>query len=265
MTRKGSVQASGSESGSEADTESQAGGDSGGEEGKGSGSEGEGSGSEGEAEDDDSQQGDSSDEIVEVSGSEAEVSGSESSSSSSESEVEVKKAHPNRKTVENDPNTSQSISLPELDSKDSEEERKTNCHGFAHHMDVDFSLWRDRKISEGLKQLDEWDKMTCDLTEPGKEAKYPDPLGTPLDYIESHQVFKPIKTSEYDLCHFYQVGLSGDFPEFPKPHEPATNDHMHSFLERAWEFSRPNLIVAHSQDVVSVVCLLWELHANTSL
>ena len=61
-------------------------------------------------------------------------------------------------------------------------------------MDVDLSVWRDKKISEGLKQWDEWDKMTYNHAEPGKEAKYPDPLGAPLDYIESHDVFKPINT-----------------------------------------------------------------------
>ena len=107
--------------------------------------------------------------------------------------------------------------------------------------------------------------MTCDHREPGKEVKYPDPLGVPLDYMESHEVFKPIKMSEYELCCFYQVGLNGDFPEFPIPHEPATNNHMHGFLEKAQELSQPNLIVAHSQDMVTVVCLLWELHANASL
>ena len=143
MTQKGSVQASGSKSGSAANTESQAGGNSGGEEGKG----GEGSGSEGEPEDGDSQQADSNGEIVEVSSGEAEGSGSDSSSSSLESEMEAKKARPSRKTAENDPNTSLSILLPALDSKDSEEERRSNCHGFAHHMDVYFGTWRDKKIS----------------------------------------------------------------------------------------------------------------------
>ena len=105
--------------------------------------------------------------------------------------METKKAHPNRKTVETDPNTM----LPELDSKDSEEEWRTNCCSFACHMDVDFSVWRDKKISQGLKEWDEWDKMTCDHAEPCKEAKYPDPLGAPLNDMESCEVFKPIKMS----------------------------------------------------------------------
>ena len=35
--------------------------------------------------------------------------------------------------------------------------------------------------------------------------------------MESHSAFKTIKTSEYGLCHFYQVGMSGNFSEFPEP------------------------------------------------
>ena len=65
-------------------------------------------------------------------------------------EVDVKKAHPSKKTMKPDPNTT----LPELDSKDSEKEHKTKCHGFAHHSDTNFSMWQDEQISQGLKQSD---------------------------------------------------------------------------------------------------------------
>ena len=163
--------------------------------------------------------------------------------------------------METDPNTS----LPELDSKDSEEEWKMSCHSFAHHMDADFSMWRDKKISQGLKQWDERDKMTCDHAEPGKEVKCPDPLGMPLDYMESHRVFESIKMSKYDLCRFYKVGLSGNLPEFPTPCEPATSNHVHSILEKAWEFCQPNLLVAHTQDAVTVVCLTHILNSSLFL
>ena len=196
MTQKESVQASHSESGSEADTESQTGGDSGNKEGKDSGSKGEDSGSEGEGrQHSNSQQGYSSGKIVEVSCHEAEESGCESGSSSSEYEVQVKKAHPSKKTVETDPNTT----LPELDSKDSEEEQKMSHHGFAHRLDADFGTWQERKISQGLKQWDERDKMTCDHVKPGKEVKCPNLLGVLLDYMERHRVFKSTKMSKYDL------------------------------------------------------------------
>ena len=132
-------------------------------------------------------------------------------------------------------------------------------------MDADFSAWREKKISQSLKQIDEWDKMTCDHVEPGKEVKCPDPLGAPLEYMKSHGVFESIKMSEYNLCCFYRVVLSGDFPEFPTPHMPTTNDHMCGFLEKAQEFFWLNLIVAHLQDAVTEVCLLRELHTNASL
>ena len=126
-------------------------------------------------------------------------------------------------------------------------------------MDADFCTWRDKKISKGLKQWDEGDKMICDHADPCKEVKHPNPLGAPLDYMESHNIFKPIKTSEYNLCCFYQVGLTGDFPEFPKPHEPTTSNHVCSLLKKAWALSWPNLLVAHSQDAVTPVFLLRTL------
>ena len=85
--------------------------------------------------------------------------------------------------------------------------------------------------------------------------------------MTSHGVFKPKKTREYDLCHFYQVGLSGDLPEFPLPHAPATykQEQVSSFLLKARAFGWPNLIIAHSQDTATTVCLLQELHIKDSL
>ena len=58
-------------------------------------------------------------------------------------------------------------------------------HGFACRTDADFGAWQDKKISQGLKQWDERDKISCDHTEPGKEAKCPNLLGMLLDYMES--------------------------------------------------------------------------------
>ena len=79
-----------------------------------------------------------------------------------------------------------------------------------HCLDKDFGKWQDQKISEGCQQWDMCDKTTCDHTDPCKEAECPDPLGPPLDYMRSCGIFEPKKTSEHDLCWFYQVGLSGD-------------------------------------------------------
>ena len=73
----------------------------------------------------------------------------------------------------------------------------------AHNLDKDFSKWWDQKISEGCQQWDTCDKVTYDYADPCKEAKCPDPLSPPLDYMRIRGVFEPKKTSKYDLCHFY--------------------------------------------------------------
>ena len=83
--------------------------------------------------------------------------------------------------------------------------------------------------------------------------------------MTSRDIFKPKKTNEYDLCRFYQVGLSGDLPEFPSPHTPVTCKQVSSFLLKARALGWPNLIVVHSQDVATAVCLLQELHIKDSL
>ena len=107
--------------------------------------------------------------------------------------------------------------------------------------------------------------MTCDHVVPCKEAKSPDPLGPPLDYMVSCGVSEPKKTSKYDLCHFYQVGLSGDLPEFPLSCEPTTHEQVNSLLLKARVLGWPNLIMVHSQDVVTAVCLLQELDIKDTL
>ena len=72
-------------------------------------------------------------------------SGSGRDGNTSESEVESKETCPIKKTVKDDSNTT----LPELDSKDSEEEQKTNHRSFAHCTDAEFGAWRDKMIADG--------------------------------------------------------------------------------------------------------------------
>ena len=131
-------------------------------------------------------------------------------------------------------------------------------------MDVGFGTWWDQKIKDSLEQWSKWDTMTCDYADPAKKAKSLDPLGTPIDYMENCGIFKMMKTSKFDLCHFYQVGESGDFQKFPKPHEPATSDHVCSLLENAHKKGCPNLVVVLSQDAVTAVALLKGLHTSVS-
>ena len=128
---------------------------------------------------------------------------------------------------EADADTSQTSLLPEIKSTDTEEEWRMSCPAFAPLMDEGFGMWQDQNIKDSLEQWSKQDAMTCDHADPLKKAKSLDPLGTPIDYMESCGIFKPMKTSEFDLCHFYQVGVSGDFPKFPKPCKPATSNHVH--------------------------------------
>ena len=70
-------------------------------------------------------------------------------------------------------------------------------------------------ISKGHNEWHMHDTMTFDHTDPCKEAKFPDPRGLSLEYMKHCRVFDPKKTNKYDLCQFYQVGLSRDLPDFP--------------------------------------------------
>ena len=164
----------------------------------------------GEASDDEGTQQGGSDNEGEGSDSEAEGSDTGGSSCPSESdhtESPPKVSSPVKKAWEVNLNASQTLSLPDLDSKDFEEEWRAK-HWDACLLDTNFSKWWDQKISECHLQWDKHDKKTYDHTDPCKEVKCPNLLGPPLDYMTSHRVFKSKKTSEYDLCHFYQEGLS---------------------------------------------------------
>ena len=146
-----------------------------------------------------SQHGDSdskSNSDAEDSGSESEGLGSSSGccaySNSTESEDEEKKPSSGKAHSEADTDTSQYSLLPEVKSTDTEEEWRTNCHAFVHLKDVGFGTWQDQKIKEGHEQWSKQDMMTCDHVDPAKKAKSPDPLGAPIDYMESCDVFKPM-------------------------------------------------------------------------
>ena len=216
---EGSGGSSASEDGSESDGEGEA-GSNGRASDSGSSSDDESSGSSEsgseEASDNEGTQQDGSDNEDEGSGSEMEGSdagGGSSPSKSDHAESPPKASPPAKKGPEVNLNTSQTLSLPDLDSKDSEEERKTNWCRDARLLEKDFGKWWDQKISEGLRHWDEHDKITCDHADPCKEAKSPNQLGLPLDYMMSHGVFKPKKTSEYDL----KWGSLETYQSFPCP------------------------------------------------
>ena len=107
--------------------------------------------------------------------------------------------------------------------------------------------------------------MLCNHVKPSKISNHPDPLGVAIDYMKSHDAFEPIKTSEYGLCHFYEVGLTGEFLKFPEPCKPATSQHICHLLTKAHDLVWPNLVVALSQDMVTAIALLMGLHNHVSL
>ena len=160
-----------------------------------------------------------SDGETDESSSETEESDAETSSSSSESDDETptKATLPAKKTSGSNTNTSQTLSLPDLDSKNLEEEWKIQRRKDVHLLDEKFGKWQDQMISKGNSEWNMPDTMTCDHADPCKIAKFPDPIGPPLEYMKHCGVFDPNKTNEYDLCQFYQVGLFRDFLDFPHP------------------------------------------------
>ena len=141
----------------------------------------------GEADNKGTQQG-GSDNEGEGSDSEAEESDAGGSSCPSESDhtgSPPKASSPAKKAQKVNLNTSQTLSLPDLDSKDCEEAWRAKQHQDAHLLDTNYGKWWDQKISEGHLQWDEHDKKTYDHADPCKEAKCPNLLGPPLDYMTS--------------------------------------------------------------------------------
>ena len=215
-------------------------------------------------------------EIAEEPSSEAEGSDTESSSSSSENDGEIltRVATPVKETKGGtlmkvtkggNPNSSQMLSLLDLNSKDTVEEWKVQRHKDAQLLDKNFGELHDHMISKGHAKWNKCDTMICDHVDPCKEAKFLDPTGLPLDYMKHCEVFKSEKTNEYDLCRFYHVGLSGDLLNFPSPCKPATHELLSKFLLKARVLGCPNLVVVFVWDSASAICLLQELHVKDSL
>ena len=107
--------------------------------------------------------------------------------------------------------------------------------------------------------------MTCEHGDPGKGIQSKDPTGPRVDYMVNCHVFKMKQMSGYDLCHFYQVGSSGDLPPFSLPHGPATHKKLSDFLHKARAKGQSHLIVMHASDSVTAVFLLSDLHNKNRL
>ena len=133
-------------------------------------------------------------------------------------------------------------------------------------LDTHFDAWHRDKIVNGVTGWATRDTMICDLPEHGKmQSNHPNPMGLPLDYVGECWVFDSIWSNIYDLCCFYALGMTGDLPEFPTPHELATCGQVRDLLKLACSTGQPYLILAHSVDSVMAVSMSWELHMATCL
>ena len=215
--------------------------------------------------------GDTNTESSEEISSDAEESSSQSSHSSLETDGEILACvvSPAKETqgdasVKGDKANNQksphSLSWPDDNNKDSEEEWKRASQG-CPASEQELRCMVCSHDQQGPCWLGE---MTCDHGDPCKELRHPDPAGPPLDYMKHHGVFKAKKSNEYDLCHFYHIELSGDLPTFLSPCEPATHGMLEDFLLKVRALGCPNLIVAFAWDSAMAVCLLQELHSKVS-
>ena len=164
--------------------------------------------------------------------------------------------------------------MPFKDSSESssEEEQPTNealhdkARQWVWQLDTNFDAWWCKKIANGVAGWAMRDTMICNLPKHGKmQPNHPDPVGLPLDYMHERQVFDGIQSDIYDLCQFYILGMTGDPPEFPEPHELTTHGQIRDLLKSACAIGWPYLILVHSADSVTAVSMLREVHTTACL
>ena len=83
--------------------------------------------------------------------------------------------------------------------------------------------------------------------------------------MKAHGVFKAGKTNAYDLCCFYCVSASREFPTFPAPCEPASSNMLKWLLETVWAVKCTHPLWAFAGDSTIAICLLRELHNKYSM
>ena len=129
-----------------------------------------------------------------------------------------------------------------------------------------FNAWHCDKIANKVVGWAMRDTMNCDLPEHSKtQPNHPDSMGLPLGYMAKCKVFDCILSDLYDLCHFYALGTTGNPPDFPPPREPVTRNQVEDLLKSARSIGCPYMILAHSNDSVTAVSMLQELHTTTCL
>ena len=174
-----------------------------------------------------------------------------------------KQCHPSPK--ENTPPKDSSGSSSEEEQL-TDEALRNKARQRARQLDTNFDAWQCKKIAKGIAGWATRDTMICDLPKHGKaQPNHPDPVRPPLDYMGEYQVFDSIRSDIYDLCQFYILGMTGDPPEFPAPREPATRRHIRDLLKLAHAIGWSYMILAHSDDSVTAISMLRELHTAACL
>ena len=158
------------------------------------------------------------------------------------------------------------------ESPSSEEEPPTNevlCDEARQKvwlLDTHFDAWHCDKITNNVTGRATRDTMNCNLPEHGKtQPNHPDPVEPPLGYMVKCKVFDCIRSDLYNLCHFYVLGMTGNPPDFPPLWEPVTRNQVKDLLKSARSKGRPCMILVHSNDFVTAMSMLQELHTTTCL
>ena len=125
-----------------------------------------------------------------------------------------------------------SVSLLNISASDNDDTREHKVCEFAHKGDTEFTAWKDKCISEGVKGIQDRDNLVNNYTDGGKrKPKNPDTFAPPISYMKECGVFKPLPstTNPLGLCHFYRMD-SPCVSTLAPPKPPATAAHVNSLL-----------------------------------
>ena len=141
-------------------------------------------------------------------------------------------------------------------------------------------IWHSKHWAEACQLDTHLKSFQAGLGEPDKATwakqetmkcgkKHKDPLGAPLEYMKVHKVFKPLASSAYGLCRFYDVGLKATKGSAPIscwiPKAPMMPSQLKALLHQGRRQGHPLLIMAVTAEVVMPHGLLSELHMPGAL
>ena len=160
-----------------------------------------------------------------------------------------------------------SMSLLDISTTDNEDTRKCKACELAHKSDIDFVVWKDKLICEGVTSIQEWDSTVNDYADGGKRRpKNPDSLGPPISYMKECGVFQPLPsmTNPLGLCRFYPMDPVSVSMLAP-PKSLAMAEHLKGLLLLTKMQCRPYIIAVFQGGPVTPLGLLQELHMRNTL